>query len=152
MNFKKQIRQSVTISDQPTEDDLKGLKDEGYVGIVNLRHAGEPDQPLSPGEEGEKTRALGMNYLHIGVGGAPLSTEGVNSVCEFLEANEKNGKVLVHCRKGGRAAGLLLIQSALKEGWKVEEVFDRGKAIGLEVDGPGLKLVIENYLRENHCA
>ena len=152
MNFKKQITPTVTIGDQPTEDDLRALKSEGFVGVINLRQPGEPDQPLSPAAEGEKASALGMKYLHVGVGGAPLSAEGVGSVCEFLEANEKHGKVLVHCRKGGRAAGLLLIQHALKHGWKADEVFSRGKEIGLEVDGPGLKAIIENYLRENGCA
>ena len=79
MNFKKQISPAVAIADQPTEDDLRALKKEGFVGVVNLRHDGEPDQPLSTVAEGEKVRALGMNYLHVGVGGAAI----VNRIGEF---------------------------------------------------------------------
>lgn len=152
MTFRKHIRPTVAVADQPTEDDLRTLKEEGFVGVVNLRREGEPEQPLSPAEEGEKARALGMDYLHYPVGGEPLTTEGVNGVRDFIDAHEKKGKVLVHCRKGGRAAGLLLIDSALREGWKEDEVFERGKAIGLEVDGPALKTSIENYLRDSRRA
>ncbi len=41
MNVKRQITSSITIGDQPGEADLQRLKDEGYVGIVNLRNDGE---------------------------------------------------------------------------------------------------------------
>jgi protein tyrosine phosphatase (PTP) superfamily phosphohydrolase (DUF442 family) len=42
------------------------------------------------------------------VGGAPLSGPGVGAVCDFLDRHS-DGKVLVHCRKGGRAAALVLL-------------------------------------------
>ena len=71
MNVKKPITPTITIGDQPTEADLEQLKHEGYVGVVNLRNPGEPEQPMSPQAEGETVRALGMDYLHYGVGGAP---------------------------------------------------------------------------------
>ena len=73
MNVKRPITPLITIGDQPTEDDLKSLKDEGYVGLVNLRNDGEPEQPLGTAAEGERARALGLDYLHYGVGAAPLS-------------------------------------------------------------------------------
>ena len=68
MNVKRPITPLITIGDQPTEDDLKSLKDEGYVGLVNLRNDGEPEQPLGTAAEGERARALGLDYLHYGVG------------------------------------------------------------------------------------
>ncbi len=71
MNVKQSITPTITIGDQPTEADLEQLKHEGYVGVVNLRNPGEPEQPMSPQAEGEKVRTLGMDYLHYGVGGAP---------------------------------------------------------------------------------
>ena len=55
----------------PTEADLRALKDEGYVGVVNLRNDGEPEQPLGTAAEGERVRSLGMDYVHYGVGSAP---------------------------------------------------------------------------------
>lgn len=148
MNVKRQITSSITIGDQPGEADLQRLKDEGYVGIVNLRNDGEPEQPMSTAAEGEKVRALGLDYLHYGVGGGPLSAEGVKAVCDFIDQHSGAGKVMVHCRKSSRAAALVLIHQAKALGWKPDEVIAKSRGIGLEVEG-GLRLLVENYLQEN---
>jgi uncharacterized protein (TIGR01244 family) len=149
MNVKRPITATITVGDQPTEEDLDQLKREGYSGVVNLRNEGEPEQPMSPAQEGEKVRALGMEYLHYGVGAAPLSAQGVTSVCDFVDRHAQGSqKVLVHCRKGGRALALLLLQQARANGWGAAEAIARGKAMGLEVDG-GLRTLVETYLRDH---
>jgi uncharacterized protein (TIGR01244 family) len=145
MNVKKAITPMITIGDQPSEDDLKALKAEGYLGVVNLRNDGEPEQPLRPTAEGDVARSLGLDYVHYGVGSAPLTDEGVSTVCRFLDAHDA-GKTLVHCRKGGRAAALVLLYQAREQGWDPEEALAKGAAMGLVVDG-GLKTLVENYLR-----
>ncbi len=147
MNVKQPMTPTITIGDQPTEADLEELKREGYVGVVNLRNPGEPEQPMSPQVEGEKVRALGMDYLHYGVGGAPLADPGVTAVCDFVDQHAQSSqKVLVHCRRGGRAVALLLIQQARANHWTPEETIAKGKAMGLEVDG-GLRMMVETYLQ-----
>jgi uncharacterized protein (TIGR01244 family) len=149
MNVKKAVTSTITIGDQPTEADLAELKREGYVGVVNLRNDGEPEQPMGTREEGDKVRALGMEYLHYGVGAAPLAEQGVTAVSDFLDRHAQGSdKVLVHCRKGGRAAALLLLQQARANKWSADEVVAKGKAMGLEVDG-GLRMLVESYLREH---
>lgn len=149
MNVQRPFSPTITIGDQPTEADLERLKNEGYKGVVNLRNDGEPEQPISTADEGARVRALGMDYLHQGVGSAPLTAPGVTAVCDFIDAHSQGGqKVLVHCRKGGRAIALLLLQQARAHKWTKDEVVAQGKAIGLEVDG-GLKAMVESYLREN---
>jgi uncharacterized protein (TIGR01244 family) len=147
MNVKRPITPRITIADQPTEADLQSLKDEGYVGVVNLRHDGEPEQPMGTAAEGEAARGLGLDYLHYGVGGAPLSEAGVASVRAFLDRHTE-GKVLVHCRKAGRAAAIVLLHQAKAQDWAPDEAIEKGKAMGLEVDG-GLRTLVENYLREH---
>ncbi len=144
MNVKKAITPAITIGDQPTEADLGALKREGYVGVINLRNDGEPEQPISTTEEGEKAEALGLDYLHYGVGAAPLTEAGVSAVCAFLEKHNA-AKTLVHCRKGGRAAALVLIYKAMTENWSANEAVANGNALGLGVDG-GLKQLVESYL------
>ena len=129
MNVKRPITPGITIGDQPTEDDLLECKYEGYSGIVNLRNDGEPEQPLSTAREGDEVRVLGMEYLHHGVGGTPLADPGVSEVCDFIDRlTAGDGKVLVHCRKGGRAMALVLIQQARLHGWS---------AAGSPREGPG---------------
>lgn len=144
MNVKRAVTPTITIGDQPTEVDLEALKAEGYVGVVNLRHPGEPDQPLSPDAEGELVRSLGMDYLHQGVGNAPLPADAVKAVCDFLDTRASQ-KVLVHCRKGGRAVALVLLHQAKVHGWPADEVLARGDAMGLKLEG-NLRLTVEQYL------
>jgi uncharacterized protein (TIGR01244 family) len=147
MNVKRPFSPTITIGDQPTEADLAQLKQEGYSGIVNLRNDGEPDQPYSTKKEGEIANGLGMDYLHSGVGAAPLTSAGVNAVCDFIDKHAQGtNKVLVHCRRGGRAVALLLLQQARANNWSADEVIAKGTAIGLEVDS-GLKTLVENYLK-----
>ncbi len=149
MQFEKPITAAITIGDQPTEEDLARLKGEGYTGVVNLRNAGEPEQPINPTAEAGEVESLGMEYLHYGVGGMPLSEQGVTAVCDFVDRHTQGGqKVMVHCRKGGRAAALVLIQQARANGWKPEEAVAKGKAMGLDVDG-GLRTLVESYLQQH---
>lgn len=145
MNVKTPITPTITIGDQPTESDLKSLKEEGYVAVINLRNDGEPEQPLGTAEEGRTARDLGLDYLHHGVGSAPLTEEGVSSVCAFLDQHA-DGKTLVHCRKGGRAAAIVLLYKARTEGWSADKTIAKGRALGLSVDG-GLKNLVEGYLK-----
>lgn len=151
MNVKRPVTATITIGDQPTEDDLAQLKHEGYTGVVNLRNDGEPDQPIGTTEEGNKVRTLGMDYLHHGVGSAPLTVQGVTAVCDFIdEHSQGNEKVLVHCRRGPRAIALLLLQQARANKWTNAEVFAKGKEMGLELEG-GLKMMVDHFLQDTTC-
>ena len=77
---------------------------------------------------------------------APLADPGVAGVCDFIDRHTGAGsKVLVHCRKGGRAIALVLIQQARAQGWTATEAIEKGRAMGLQVDGQ-LKTMVENYL------
>ena len=138
------ITPNLAIGDQPTAADLEELKREGYAGVVNVRLDGEPDQPLSTAAEGQLVRALGMEYLHSGVGGAPLTEAGVGAVCDFLDRHAAD-KVLVHCRRGPRAVALVLLHRARAEGWPPAEVLARGEQLGLKIEG-GLRQMVEAYL------
>jgi uncharacterized protein (TIGR01244 family) len=148
MNFMRAVTPKIAIGDQPTEADLAELKKEGFSGIINLRNDGEPEQPMNTAQEGEKARAIGLDYLHYGVGSAPLSAKGVTAVCDFIDQHgQGTNRVLVHCRRGPRAIALVLLQQARANKWTAAEVVAKGKAMGLEVDG-GLKMLVESYLAE----
>lgn len=151
MNVKRPVTATITVGDQPTEADLRLLKQEGYTGVINLRNDGEPEQPMSTSDEGNKVRELGMDYLHYGVGSAPLTVQGVKAVCDFIDKHsEGSEKVLVHCRRGPRAVALLLLQQARAQKWSNAEVFAKGKAMGLEVEG-GLKMMVDHFLQDTTC-
>jgi uncharacterized protein (TIGR01244 family) len=144
MDTLKTITPTIAIAGQPTADDLKALKAQGYVGVVNLRNEGEPDQPIGPAAEAGVAKAAGLEYLHYAVGGTPLDPAGVNSVIDFLDRH-KADKVLVHCRSGGRAAALVLLYEAKIKNWPASEAITNGRVMGLEVKG-GLQAIVEQYL------
>ncbi len=143
----KPITETIVISDQPSAEDLETLPRDGYAGVVNLRNDGEPEQPLDTATEGQRVRALGMDYLHYGVGGKPLEPDGVTGVLDFLNRHAGE-KVLVHCRKGSRAAALVLLHQARAQGWSPAEALTRGEAMGLKVDGK-LREMVEQYLADH---
>lgn len=141
------VTDRIVIADQPTEGDLRGLPAEGFAAVVNLRTDGEPEQPLDPAAEGVLVRALGLDYRHIPIGSPALAPDDVAAVAGLIEAHP-NGKVLVHCRKGGRAAALVLLQQAQAHGWPAAEAVARGEALGLKLEG-NLRPKVEQYLAEN---
>jgi uncharacterized protein (TIGR01244 family) len=147
MNFQRTIPPNLVIADQPTPADLEVLPREGFVAVVNLRNDGEPEQPIDTTAEGEKVRALGLDYMHMGVGSAPLLELEVDQFCRFID-DHKQGKVLVHCRKGGRAAAVALLYNSLTKGWQPAEAAAKGKELGLEVDG-NPRTMVETYLDDH---
>ena len=85
----------------PSEHDLKVLASEGYAAVVNLRRAGEPNQPLSPEDEGEAAKRLGLRYVHIPVDGANIDEAAIQRFKD--EVAQLPGPVFVHCASGRRA-------------------------------------------------
>jgi protein tyrosine phosphatase (PTP) superfamily phosphohydrolase (DUF442 family) len=63
----------------------------------------------------------------------------------FLDA-QADGKVLVHCKQGGRAMAIALLHIARKEGWPAESVVRRGLQEGFSLP-PNLQLMVGEYLR-----
>ena len=78
MEGRKRINDQLTVGAQPTEEQLKQLAEEGFKSVVNLRMSGEKEQPLSPDEEGEKVRDLGLEYVHIPVPMTAMQPEQVD--------------------------------------------------------------------------
>lgn len=148
MNLIRPITDRITIADQPESGDLAAFQRDGFVGVVNLRNDGEPEQPLGVAEEGEAVRGLNMAYHHLGVGAGPLTDPGVTEACDFINKCVADGRVLVHCRRGGRAAALVLIQQAKAHGWTAAEAIAKGRELGIQLDG-ALKTKVEEYLRSN---
>jgi uncharacterized protein (TIGR01244 family) len=142
----RSITPRLLIADQPTEAELAALPAQGCGGVVNLRLEGEPEQPLSAAAEGQLVQGLGMDYLHQPVQGGNFTAADVTAVSDFLDRHAST-PVLVHCRKGGRAAALVLLHLAWTQGWPADEVFERGERLGLSVDGM-LRVRVAQFLDE----
>jgi uncharacterized protein (TIGR01244 family) len=134
----------LTIGAQPTDEQLKHLAEEGFKSVVDLRVPGEEEQPLSPDEEGEKVRALGMEYLHI-----PVPKKGMQQgqVDQFRqELTVLPGPVFAHCHLGMRAGALAMMHTACEAGMSSDQTLERAEQMGFKCDVPQLKEFVKDYV------
>ena len=76
---------------QPDENDIAALKAAGYRKIINLRRAGEPNQPLDPQAQGDVVARAGLAYAHIPVDPKNLDPSSAAAVAKAIE--EADGPV-----------------------------------------------------------
>jgi uncharacterized protein (TIGR01244 family) len=125
------IDDKVTAGAQPNDDDLAQLAKQGVTTIINLRRAGESNQPITPEAEGEKAKALGLRYVHLPVSVADLRLEQVKAFTQAVESSA--GPVYVHCGAGQRACAFALISKADGQGSAAESVLAEAKDKGIDL-------------------
>ena len=139
----QQITKDISIGAQPSEQDLKQLAREGVKTVINLRVENEQEDQLSPIDEGQTARDLGMEYLHIPVIGDQIR-EG--QVDEFRNAVENLPKpIYAHCAKGKRAATLCMMDRGMREGWSGKETVAQAKEMGFDFN-PNLEKFMQEYV------
>lgn len=145
MSDRIKISDRFTVSrTQPTREDLQEIKQQGFQSVVNLRTAGEDDTPLSPQEEGEIVKELGMEYLHLPVSRDNLNTARVDRFRQ--ETAELTQPILVHCHTGRRSGAFVMMDVASREGMSGEKTVQKAKDMGFKCDVPRLEEFVENYV------
>lgn len=107
-------RDRILIAGQPGALDLEQLRQQGVVGVFNLRTDAEmADRAQVAYDEAALAQELGYDYVQEPVGGAdhPFRPEVLAAFKAQLDRSD--GKVLLHCASGGRA-GLLYAAYAVK--------------------------------------
>jgi uncharacterized protein (TIGR01244 family) len=138
------IDDKVTAGAQPGEDDLAALAKQGVTTVINLRQAGESNQPIAPDAEGEKARALGLHYVHLPVSVADLRPEQVQAFTQAVEGS--NGPVYVHCGGGQRACAFALMSKADDQGSAAESVLAEAKDKGIDLPDKAVVDFIKAYV------
>ncbi|MDF1561628.1 MAG: sulfur transferase domain-containing protein [Deltaproteobacteria bacterium] len=126
----KQIGDDLLIGGQPTPEQLEALKAAGYRTVISLQ---------SESEEGAET-VLAVARNTFGAGAVHLPVPGVLGVDEdnaaklheaLKTARERGGKIVIHCRTGGRASALYALARYRHEGVSAEAAMAEAKAAGL---------------------
>jgi len=144
------INEQVTVGPQPSEDQLQELHGQGFKSVVNFRTEGEEEQPLSPQDEGEKVKSLGMEYLHIPVS---MKAMGPELVDQFREEYPDLPKpVYAHCKGGKRAGAMAMMNMAVEQGMTGEQTLQKAKEMGFECDKPELEQFVRKYVDEHSSA
>lgn len=147
MEGRKRINDQLTVGAQPTEEQLKQLAEEGFKSVVNLRMSGEKEQPLSPDEEGEKVRDLGLEYVHIQV---PMTAMQPEQVDRFRkEVKRLPGPVFVHCYLGKRAGAFAMMDTACEAGISGDQTLEQAEQMGFKCDVPELREFVKGYVDRN---
>ncbi len=145
-NF-RQINAQISISGQPTTEDLDSLVEKGFRTVVNLRTEDEPG--ILPDEEREvESRAL--NYAAIPVSPTLLDDPAVARFSQALESVDGT-PALVHCKSAGRASMMTLLHLAVKHGWSIAQALQTGKEMGdlAPSETSPYRAFFEDYLRRH---
>ena len=139
---------NIYISGQPTAEAFAKLKSDGVTTVVNLRTEREmSNRDNVPFDEKALLDSLGMNYVHIPLGGAdnPYSNEALIKFADAVDNAE--GKVLLHCIIAWRASHMWAAYLIQYKGFSPDKAIEHARGINfgqLPVEGLlGKKLKVD---------
>lgn len=135
------IESTVACAGAITPEAVSGIRDMGFVSIINLRRPDEEGARLE--EEAAAARAAGLNYVNI-----PFSSSDPDpaAVDEFLIAIAEPGNepAFIHCAGGSRAAGMWYAKRAILDGLDMEHALEEARRLGLSSES--LETFITDYI------
>ncbi len=126
------VADGVFMAGQPSEAGLQRVKGLGVTRVINLRTHQEMDnREVVPYDEAAAIEALGMEYVHIPLGGpdTPYSPEAVTQLADALRGAE--GNVLLHCTVAWRASHLWAAYLVAEHGYSVADAVNVGKQLNM---------------------
>ena len=140
------LTERLTVSDAPTEGDLRQLVALGFRSIVDLRADGEPrPRGIAPWDEARLAAECGLTYHQIPVEPPRLGNHLGDLVRRVIR--DARPPVLLHCTTGRRAGVFGLVVLACDERLPLEAYLDRERALGLDFEGmPRLSAFLERYV------
>lgn len=122
----KFVGNGIFLGPQPTAQDLESAKQLGVRTVIDLRLPAE-----TVASNCRLVKLCGLNYVSIPVDKAAMSTDLVDKIDKALEQTE--GPHLLHCATGARAALLIAISNARKNGGSAEQTLDDATAMGVNL-------------------
>jgi uncharacterized protein (TIGR01244 family) len=120
---------------------LPGLKQDGFVSVVNLRLASEQGANIDANKA--EAQKVGLKYFHL-----PLSASAPDpaTVQQFIGvvSDKANQPVYIHCGSANRVGAVWLVKRVLQDGWPVDKATAEAKAIGLT--NPALEKFALDYI------
>ena len=109
------------------EQAVPAIKKEGFVSIINLREASEPDARVE--EEAALAKKVGLKYFHVPFNGAKPDPKAADA---FIAAITSPGAepAFIHCSGGNRAATMWMIKRMVVDHWDVERATKEAMELG----------------------
>jgi uncharacterized protein (TIGR01244 family) len=120
------LQTTVACAGAITPEAVADIRKMGFVSIVNLRLASEPEAHVDKEEAAAKT--AGLKYFHVPFDGKP----DPKAASAFLDAITSKGAepAFIHCAGGNRAATMWLIKRIAVDHWDVDRAVKEATALG----------------------
>lgn len=124
------ISEKLSVSPQPSVEDIRSLRDRGFKTLINNRP--DKEDALQPGTQAERQEAKhhDLSYAFIPVAASTITEADVRAFQRAV--NESEGPVLAHCKTGTRSLNLYLIGEVLDGRMSADEVSEFGRSRGLD--------------------
>lgn len=124
------VSEKLSVSSQPSVEDIHSLHDKGFKTLVNNRPDNE--EPGQPGTEAEaqEVRHCNLSYAFIPVTGATITEADVRAFQRTVDGSE--GPVFAHCKTGTRSLTLHLIGEVLDGRMSADKVVEFGHSHGFD--------------------
>jgi len=122
----RKINNELTIAGQLTSEQLQKISQEGFKSVLNLR---SPDEDGFLDSEQQQAEALGLYYINI-----PVKVEAINheiAAQVLKQIDELSKPALVHCNSAMRAAAMVLMHIATRQGVSLKQAFNQAEQLGL---------------------
>ena len=118
---------------------VPAIKKEGFVAIINLRQATEPDANVE--REEALAKEAGLRYFHVPFNGASPAPTAADA---FIAAITTPGAepAFIHCSGGNRAATMWMIKRMVVDRWDAERATKEAMALG-QTSAPLRQFAIE---------
>ncbi|MBX5145682.1 bifunctional sulfur transferase/dioxygenase Blh [Rhizobium lentis] len=124
------ISEKLSVSTQPSIEDIQSLRDKGFKTLINNRP--DDEDPAQPGTQAESQEAkhCGLSYAFIPVTASTITEADVRAFQRAVD--ESDGPVLGHCKTGTRSLSLYLIGEVLDGRMSADEVVEFGRSRGYD--------------------
>jgi uncharacterized protein (TIGR01244 family) len=126
METVRRITDELAIAGQISLEQLQQIVQEGYRSILNLRLSYESGF-LS--NEQQQIELIGLHYANLPVRAEVITREVATDV--FKKINQLPKPILVHCNSGVRAAAIVLMYLAVRQGATIEQAFTQANQLDL---------------------
>lgn len=126
-NF-KHLADKLFIGPQPAGQDLEEARRCGIRTVIDLRMPGETAAPNA-----DLARSHGLDYVNVPVDKAALSATQIDALDQAMQRTP--GPYLLHCATGTRAALMLALSRAKRNGWTAERTFEEARTMGFNLEG-----------------
>lgn len=128
MSIKTNNVGNIYFSGQPTKEDLKKLKEQGFTTVINMRSPKEHD------EAGERSilQKDGINYYNMPFPkNLKINDDYTDKIYSTIKKNRKSGKTLIHCSSGNRVAIWIGAHFHRHHDTNKEDSISKAKELGL---------------------